>query len=345
MDKLLTKGNFKWMKSLVIVGSITLLASGCSLLPKEEMPLKPPLVKPVKDNLETFAVKRGEIIRRIKGVGIFEPTNIKYHQFTESGGKIKEILVRSGDMVEKGDLLVQLEIEGLDIEMKYKQLDLERAKIGLQQAKKQNDPQQIKLKTMELDIAQTLYAKTLAKFNSKQLYAQMDGQVVFVDDLKPGSWVDPYRVLVNVADITEMRLAYQVISPVDIQDVLLGMEADIEFKGQKYTGKVVQTPQSAPLVDNQQLREKYGRTLYVTVDALPKEASFGSNADLNIVTQKRADTLIIPKRGLRTYFGRDYVQVLDGESRTEVDVEKGIVSATEVEILTGLKEGQIVILQ
>ncbi|MNI96739.1 hypothetical protein D3C73_1552570 [compost metagenome] len=54
--------------------------------------------------------------------------------------------------------------------------------------------------------------------------------------------------------------------------------------------------------------------------------------------------LIIPKVGLRSYMGRDYVQVLEGESRKEIDVEKGIVSSTEVEIRKGLKEGQKVIL-
>jgi hypothetical protein len=42
--------------------------------------------------------------------------------------------------------------------------------------------------------------------------------------------------------------------------------------------------------------------------------------------------------------GRDYVQVLEGESRKELDVEKGIVSSTEVEIRKGIKEGQKVIL-
>jgi hypothetical protein len=54
--------------------------------------------------------------------------------------------------------------------------------------------------------------------------------------------------------------------------------------------------------------------------------------------------LIIPRSGLRTYLGRDYVQTLDGDSRKEVDVEKGIVSSTEVEIRKGLKEGQTIIL-
>lgn len=66
---------------------------------------------------------------------------------------------------------------------------------------------------------------------------------------------------------------------------------------------------------------------------------------MTIVVEQRENVIVIPRKGLRTYLGRDYVQVLNGESRKEVDVEKGLVTPTEVEIRTGLKEGQNVILE
>lgn len=343
---MLTKVNLKIIKVAVASCMVVLLSSGCSLLPKEEEALKPPLVKPVKENMETHEVKRGTIIKRTRGVGIFEATKIAYHQFKESGGVVKELMIKAGDTVAKGDVLVQLEVDGLDLDIKYKSIDLEKAKAKLEEAKQNKDVTDMKIRMMELDLAQTQYDKTMAKLNSRQLLAEMDGQVTFAADLKPGDWVDPYKVLVNVANTDGMRLTYQVISPTDIADVAVGMEAAVEFKDKEYKAKVVQTPASAPLVDNPQLQDKYSRSLYVALDGdIPKEATFGTAADINIVTERREDTIIIPLRGLRSYFGRNYVQVLDGESRTEVDVEKGIQSSTEVEILSGLKEGQLVILQ
>ncbi|UUZ85167.1 hypothetical protein LJK88_17265 [Paenibacillus sp. P26] len=72
--------------------------------------------------------------------------------------------------------------------------------------------------------------------------------------------------------------------------------------------------------------------------------TIGTQADIAIVTEHRENVLVIPRAGLRNYMGRDYVQVLEGESRKEVDVEKGIVSATEVEIRKGLSEKQQIIL-
>jgi multidrug efflux pump subunit AcrA (membrane-fusion protein) len=42
--------------------------------------------------------------------------------------------------------------------------------------------------------------------------------------------------------------------------------------------------------------------------------------------------------------GRNFVQVLEGDSRKEVDVQPGIKDETNVEIRKGLTEGQQVIL-
>jgi hypothetical protein len=71
---------------------------------------------------------------------------------------------------------------------------------------------------------------------------------------------------------------------------------------------------------------------------------FGSQGELSIVTDRAENVLIIPRVGLRSYQGRSYVRILDGDVRREVDVVKGIETATEVEIRRGLEEGQKIIL-
>jgi hypothetical protein len=78
--------------------------------------------------------------------------------------------------------------------------------------------------------------------------------------------------------------------------------------------------------------------------AVRADVAIGASADLSITTERRPDTLVIPRSALRSYLGHEYVQVLEGESRKEIDVEKGIETQTEVEILKGPKEGQKVIL-
>ncbi|MEX2415162.1 MAG: efflux RND transporter periplasmic adaptor subunit [Paenibacillaceae bacterium] len=338
------KSNRYWVNALMVGLSLVVL-SGCSLLPMQEEPLAPPLVKPVKQNYTTVEAKKGTIISSVKGLGTFEPVNVVYHQFKEDGGKLKEVLVKSGDIVKKGDPLIQLEVDGLDIEIKYKLLDLEKAKVGLETAKLDRNEAQMKLKLLELDIAQLQYERTLNKLQSRQLKAGMDGQVIFVADVEPPNYVEPYLVLVSVADITQLRVAYE-SGAMDLQlsSVMVGMEAEVTWEEEKIHAVVTQTPSTAPITQDQQLRERNAKLLYLELDKVPDKVEIGNFADIMIVTKKKDNVLILPARALRSFLGRNYVQILDGERISELDVEVGIKTVTEVEIMNGLEEGQQIIL-
>lgn len=342
---MLMKDNQTKLILLFIVSIFIVLISGCSLLPKEEQALKPPLVQPTKESSQTYEAKVDTIVKQIKGIGKFESTQIEYHQFTGSGGRIEEILVRSGDMVKKGDLLIQFAIEDMDLIILQQELDLERAKVNLLQARKSEDIQAIKLREMELKIAQLKYQKTSESIASKELVAKIDGQVVFVADIEPFDYINDDKVLVNIADTTQLRLIYEVSNASNISSVQVGMEAEVTHEGTEYTGTVVQTPSSAPLVEDRQLADKYSKALYVNLEEAPSNLSMGDSSEISIITEQRENTIVIPRRGLRSYLGRNYVYVLDGESRQEIDVEVGIETSTQVEILQGLQEGQLVILQ
>lgn len=340
------KVNRIWTKVHMVCLSLSLvIVSGCSLLPMQEEPLAPPLVKPVKQNYTTVEAKNGSIVSSVKGLGVFEPVNVVYHQFKEDGGKIKEVLVKSGDIVKKGDPLIQLEVEGLDIDIKYKLLDVEKAKVGLETAKQDRNEAQMKLRLLELDIAQIQYERTLNKLQSRQLKAEMDGQVIFVADVKPPDYAEPYRVLVSVADITQLRVAYESGgTDMQLSSVMVGMEAEIEWNEKTINAIVTQTPSTAPISQDQQQRERYAKLLFLELEQVPEQVEIGDFAEIMIVTKKKDNVLILPARALRTFLGRNYVQLLDGERITELDVEVGIKTVTEVEIMNGLVEGQQIIL-
>ena len=64
---MLMKANNKAVKLLAVAGALAVL-SGCSLIPKEEEALKPPLVVPVKENFELYEVKPGDITKKFTAV-------------------------------------------------------------------------------------------------------------------------------------------------------------------------------------------------------------------------------------------------------------------------------------
>lgn len=334
------RNSLKWTLMILFVAA----ATGCSLLPKEEEGLKPPLVEPVKEQLALYEVKRGDISKQIKGTAVFEPEMIAYHQFS-SNGKLKELHVQPGQQVQKGDLLVEKDVAGLELTIKQRELEVEKKKYALEKSKSSRDPQDMKIKSMELEIAQIRLDAIYETYNESILTAEIEGQVTYITDLEPGDQIKDREILVSISDTTQMRLSYQSSNLRSNNGIELGMDVDIEYNNQSYRGEVIQTPLTAPRVENQQLADKYASRLYIEMPELPDDAEFGAYADIEITLAEKKDTLIIPLRGLRTYLGRNYVQILEGESRKEMDVEKGLESATEVEILKGLEEGQQIILK
>lgn len=319
--------------------------TGCSLLPREEEALKPPLVKPAQENYHTVKVTRADIAKRITGTGFLESVATDVAQFTGQGGRIESILVKSGDSVKKGDVLVQLIMDDLDLRLKEQELALEKAKLAYRQAG-DGGGDELRIARLQLDIEQIKYDRLKQQLDSRQLKAQMDGQVVFVENLQEGDFVEPYQTLVIVADPSRLRVTLRADNPDNIRDAEVGMAAEITVEGTQLEGKVVQTPRSAPATLNKDLAEQYARTLYIDVPNIPDDAEIGATVSVSIITQMKEDVLQIPRSGLRAFLGRSFVRVLEEGNRIrEIDVEQGITTQTAVEIVSGLEEGQDVILQ
>src|SRR4029453_1934519 len=107
-------------------------------------------------------------------------------QFVGQGGRIAKMMVTSGAKVKKGDVLVQLNVDGLDIQLKEQQLSVAKAKLSFKQAKLGGDSDAVDIAQLQMEIENLKLDRLMSTFNSKQLVAGMDGQVTFVEDLDEG---------------------------------------------------------------------------------------------------------------------------------------------------------------
>jgi len=264
--------------------------------------------------------------------------------FKGKAGRLHEIVVASGEQVKKGDLLVQLIADDLEIQLKEQELALEKAKYAFQLAR-DGDEKAFRIAGLQAQLEQLKYDRLAKQYQSQQLYAEIDGQVVFTESMEEGDYVEAFQPLVMIADPKKLRISLRVDNPNDIREVQVGLPAEIVLKGKKFIGTVTQTPSSSPVTSNQQLADKYAKTLYLDLPELPEEAKIGSIVNVNIVTQQRDNVVKIPRSALRTYLGRNFVRVLEDDQRLrEIDVEPGLTGSTEVEIVKGLEEGQVVVL-
>lgn len=200
----------------------------------------------------------------------------------------------------------------------------------------------VEQRQIDLKAAQIRLDALLGQMSNSQLKSPIDGVVVFIDmNIKKGDVVQPFQTLVQVADPSDLQLSYDAGLLNDPMLIKPDMKVQITIRNKKLTGKVISCPYSMPA----DVDPKNKNQVIIKADNLPKEAKLGDSADIEIVLQQKSNTLIVPRQAVRSYMGREYVQILDGSSKKEIDVKTGIKSPTEVEIVSGLKEGQKVILR
>ncbi|PYI50829.1 efflux RND transporter periplasmic adaptor subunit [Paenibacillus flagellatus] len=341
-ERLLNMAKRRWI-AWALLGAIAAVQTGCTYVNAEQQ-AKPELLKPVKRQEDLFEVKSGSIVSQIRGVGFFVPASTKYYQHA-TGGKIAALRVKAGDSVAKGDVLLELDPQDLPMKIVEQKLVVAKAEERLEEAKTSRDAEVLRLAGLNLDVERMKLQGLEAKLAKTKLTADKAGTVTFLDFVKPGDTLASYKDVVGVSDPKELLFLYAVpAAGGDLSSVELGAEAEIAYKGSTYKGKVIQTPRTSPFTDNPVQVEKNTRSILVALDRLPDDAEIGGQGDLSIVTERRDNVLVIPRVGLRSYQGRSFVHVKDGDSRKEVDVEKGLETATEVEIRKGLKAGQQLIL-
>lgn len=161
--------------------------------------------------------------------------------------------------------------------------------------------------------------------------------VVTVVQVKAGDAIDPTRPVMTMsrggAPIVNIDLTEQ-----DAAKVKQGQKAHIIVDGSD------STPIDATLTSlAANTAAGVGRTATLQV-SWPKAApAIGTVAQVSIVLQNKDNVLLVPKKSVRSAGARKFVQYMSGSSRKVANVEVGIVAGDMAEILSGLTEGQVVV--
>lgn len=319
--------------------------SGCGLLPSEQEALQPPLVQPAQEQLDIVEVSKGSIQTYLKGTANFVSSSAENVSFKESGGRIKSISVAVGQEVKPGDLLAEQETGDLELQVRLQKLNLERAQLMYKQAFDAGaSPTDLRLREIDLEREKMSLQSMENRLEKSRLYATIAGTVTFVEKLNAGDFVNAYQAIVSIADTSKIQLSYVAADMKEVLPVEAGMPVSLKYKGKMYTGKVLQSPSNVPIGADPAKAERNSVTLYMSMDNAPAGINIGDSAELTVELQKRENVIVLPRSALRSYMGRYYVQVSEGERRKEVDVEVGLLTPTEAEIVKGLDVGQQVVL-
>ena len=236
-------------------------------------------------------------------------------------------------------------INGLEEGIKSCELDLQKARIRYKKTNsdliraRDHKEKESHLAYLDLEM-QKLKVKALERqLDQSRLVASTSGAVVFLDpEMREGDNVTAYQTFLTVADPTKLQLEY---SGQRIAEFRLGMDVAVTIDDEEFEAEVVMTPLELPQIADERLLGK----VRIKVENIPEKTSIGDTAGVRLVLEKKDDVIIVPRRAVRLYMGRNYVHVLEDGIKRERDVKVGIETATEVEIEMGLETGDQVLVR
>ncbi len=232
-------------------------------------------------------------------------------------------------------------LQDAEAEVARKEAALQKAQANLEQAliNAADAGNVLKLEN-DLKRATANHELLLEQLADARLVAPFDGVIQFIKG-KAGEPVSAYGEIIGLADPTKLIITAD-LSDDDSAKVALEQVADITldaFSSEILKGTITKLPTS--LVTAQGVIQD--RSIRIEIDWPKEGAEIGMLARVTITVQHKDDVLKVPIESVKRSGRRTYVEYMDGDIKRAKNVETGIQTETEVEILSGLEEGFVIL--
>lgn len=263
--------------------------------------------------------------------------------------QVNLVAVRLGDQVERGDILAELEPAGVE-------RDLARARAGVEAAELRLTAAQLnagregagagELAALyaagnDLQAARNALAAAEEQRRQTLLVAPIAGTVVAVN-LRERQPYGGGGEAVVLSDLTRLMIAAEV-DEVDLAAALRGREVRVTldaFPGRELPARLTSV---AP-----QATQRQGSTIFPATIEFDRPTDLdlrpGMSANVAIVTASKADALVVPTAAVRRIGERRFVQVVRTGGTEQLEVKTGLEGDGQIEIVSGLQEGEVVVM-
>lgn len=299
--------------------------------------------------LTTVNVTRGDIVKTVLADGGLIMPNKAYLSFGATG-TVEEVLVDEGNNVTEGQVLARLDAPSLESSVEMAELQVEIAEEGVKVARAQYEASStdttkanLKIAKFNLKIAELSLESAELNLERAVIVAPFDGVVADISitegkEISTATLATPAISLVDTSEI-EMR---GFIDEIDIAMVQLGQEANIildALPDEEVKGSVVFISPVGTILA--------GVVSYDTIITLKNpvaELRDGMSATAKVIIERHDDVLSIPNRYIRGTTENPMVVVLVDEQEEEREITLGLSDGINTEVLSGLQEGDEVVL-
>jgi membrane fusion protein (multidrug efflux system) len=337
----------KYIKTTLII-LILLLIAGMALYPfirdkysqdEENKQSSPnPRNAPLNINIDVLQYENMNDIFKTKGKLIpDEEVNLSF----ETSGKITHIYFKEGSSVKKGDLLAKVNDNHLQAELRKlkAQLPLAEERVFRQKSLLERDAvsqEAYESVSTELDKLKADIDLVEARIEQTELRAPFDG-IIGLRFVSEGTYASPDVLIAKLTKITPLKIEFSV-NEKQANEIKQGtvLNFTVENDLNTYQASVYAIESS---LDEKTLSLK-ARALYSNTSGKLKP---GHSVNIEINLREIKNTLVIPSLSIIAEMGRDIVYLYRNGKAEQVVVTKGMRTASSIQILHGLNEGDTLI--
>ncbi|HWR41180.1 MAG TPA: efflux RND transporter periplasmic adaptor subunit [Patescibacteria group bacterium] len=296
----------------------------------------------------TTTVGRGDILSVVSATGTISAVN-SVDVSSKITGLITEVLVKENDMVKAGQVMILLDDTSLKAQVTQIRSKLINARSNYDRSRKMAaggaiSAQQLDTDETNYNVSQADYDDIVSKMDDTIIKAPIDGLVVG-KPIPAGQTVAPGisnpMVLLTVADMSKMQIQVQV-DETDIGRVQLNQKVNFTvdaYPGRTFTGNVSLISKKATIQQN-----VVYYSVYVDVDSAEGLLFPTMTARVTILVGESKNVLTIPLSAVKDSKGQKVVQVMMAGKAQNTVVKLGIADDEKVEVVSGLNEGDQVLL-
>ncbi|MEO8289135.1 MAG: HlyD family efflux transporter periplasmic adaptor subunit [Chloroflexota bacterium] len=227
-------------------------------------------------------------------------------------------------------------------DIKAAQAKVDAAQAALDKVKAGSTPTELAILEQQIALAQITVTNATAQISDAQLKSPISGTLLSMD-IEIGETVGGQQKVAVVADTNTLRIKADV-DEIDVGKVSAGQAVTVTldaYPGVKLAGKIERLAPGAT--------QKQGSTIYqATISFTPGEGVTpreGMAASVDITAQRKENVLLLPNRAFETVGTRQYVTILDNDQTRKVEVETGLSNYADTEVISGVAEGQAVVIK
>jgi len=259
----------------------------------------------------------------------------------EASGKITNIYFKEGTAVKKGDLLAKVNDKPLQAELSKleAQIPLAKDRVSRQKALLEKDAVSKEAYEQVTTELEKLYADidlAKARIAQTELRAPFDG-IIGLRQVSEGSYASPTTIIASLTKIIPLKIEFSV-NERNIDLIRRGTHIFFTVPPglEKYTAQVYAVESRVDL----KTRTLKARATYSNPNG---RLTPGRTARIEIKSHDIVNALTVPNEAVIAEMGRDIAYLYSEGKARQIEIQKGLRTASDMQILRGLRAGDTLI--